>query len=221
MKLDKNKALVLFSGGQDSTTCLVWALKKYQKVTAINIFYGQRHLVEIEQAEKIANILDINYISMDVSNVFDMGVSNAMMNKELEIKTDETIPNTFVPGRNLLFINIAMMYAYKNGIQNIVGGMCEADFSGYPDCRSEFISSAERTINLATNCDFNIITPLMNLTKAKIWLLAKELGILEIIINLTHTCYYGDRNELHEWGYGCGECPACTLRKNGFIKAFT
>jgi 7-cyano-7-deazaguanine synthase len=216
----QKSALVLFSGGQDSTTCLFWAKARFQTVYALCIAYGQRHAVEIEQARTIASLAGVELILFQTD--LWAGLSGgALLTNDVKIEepasgTDRAYPNTFVPGRNLIFINIAAIIGAQKDCFDIVGGMCEADFSGYPDCRNDFIRSAESSISLAFDHPFAIHTPLMFLTKAETWALANDLGCLETVIHHSHTCYEGERKQLHEWGYGCGNCPACVLRQKGW-----
>lgn len=204
-------ALVLFSGGQDSTTCLYWAKKTFRNVSALCISYGQRHSLEVVVARKIAEKADVSFKELDASLISQLA-PNSLTDSSItmdEEQPDGTFPNTFVPGRNLLFLTFAATIAYSKNISNIVIGVSEADYSGYPDCRSDFIRSANATINLAMESDFKIHTPLMSLDKAGVWQMADELGVFDIIKNDTLTCYKGVAGE------GCGECPACKLRKKG------
>ncbi len=221
-------ALVLFSGGQDSTTCLAWALEKYEKVETIGFKYNQRHSVEIncrklilENIKKIklnwGNTLGCDHL-IDLSFMSKLGDSS--LTNEIEFKLSENgLPNTFVPGRNLFFFISAAAIAYRRNIPTLVGGMCETDFSGYPDCRDKTIKSLSSTITHGFDMKVEIETPLMWITKAETWQLAKKIGsnkLVDLIIKDTHTCYAGDRSKIHEWGFGCSYCPACKLRKNGF-----
>ncbi len=216
-------AVLLFSGGQDSTTCLYWALQRYDQVHAVIFDYGQRHAVEIAQARAIAKLCDVPSLVLPISGLGQLGgsaLTDSNVSVADELGTETTLPNTFVPGRNLLFLTLAAGYAYLKGIPNLVTGVCQADYSGYPDCRAAFITSAEASLRLAMDYPFAVHTPLMNLDKAGIWKLASELGCLDIVIQQSHTCYNGDHSTLHAWGYGCGHCPACQLRKRGFEQAF-
>jgi len=206
-----NSALVLFSGGQDSTTCLYWALKKFSSVRTLCFTYGQRHSLEVEVARKIAEKANVPFQLMDASIISQLSTNSltdasVVMDKE---KPADSYPNTFVPGRNLLFLTFAAVIARSHDIQHIVTGVSEADYSGYPDCRDTFIMSANTSINLAMDEHFIIHTPLMYLDKAATWKLADELGAFDIIRNETLTCYNGIPAD------GCGECPACKLRKHG------
>lgn len=209
--LDKNKALVVFSGGQDSTTCLFWALKHFKEVHTVTFSYGQRHALETEMARRLAEKAGVDFHLMDIPLIGSLG-SNSLTDTSAvmdEKKPEGTFPNTFVPGRNLFFLSIAAVYAREHGIKNIITGVSETDFSGYPDCRDSFIRSLNVTLNLAMDEQFVIHTPLMWLDKAETWALADSLGVMDIIRNDTLTCYNGVP------GDGCGHCPACTLRRAG------
>ncbi|ADU91808.1 7-cyano-7-deazaguanine synthase QueC [Taylorella equigenitalis] len=204
------KALVVFSGGQDSTTCLLQAIENFGvgNVKAITFIYGQRHEIELKKAREIAIDLGIEQTILDLS-VMKSITTNALMQKGAEIKTDESgLPNTFVDGRNALFLLYSCIYAKSQGIKNIVIGVCETDFSGYPDCRDIFVKSMNVSMNLAMDYDFVIHTPLMWLTKAQTWELADKLGRLDYVRTRTHTCYEGVEG-------GCGNCPSCVLRNRG------
>lgn len=212
--LDKNKALVVFSGGQDSTTCLFWALKHFKEVHTVTFSYGQRHALETEMARRLAEKAGVDFHLMDIPLIGSLG-SNSLTDASAvmdEKKPEGTFPNTFVPGRNLFFLSIAAVYAREHGIKNIITGVSETDFSGYPDCRDSFIRSLNVTLNLAMDEQFVIHTPLMWLDKAETWALADSLGVMDIIRNETLTCYNGIP------GDGCGHCPACTLRRAGLEK---
>lgn len=208
---NNQSALVLHSGGQDSTTCLFWALKNFREVRTLCISYGQRHAREVEVAQKIAAMAGVSFQFLDAS-VISCLADNSLTNHSLimdQEKPDDSYPNTFVPGRNLFFLTFAAVIARSHSIRNIVTGVSQADYSGYPDCRDTFIHSANTTLNLAMDEQFIIHTPLMWLTKAETWALADELGVLEIVKKETLTCYNGLMAE------GCGHCPACKLRKAG------
>ncbi|MCT8139989.1 7-cyano-7-deazaguanine synthase QueC [Anaerobacillus sp. CMMVII] len=207
------KALVVFSGGQDSTTCLFWALKNYDHVETVTFDYNQRHNEEIEVAKKIAEDLGVENTVIDMS-LLNQLTSNALTRSEIEIKDGEDggLPSTFVDGRNHLFLSFAAIMAKAKAIQNIITGVCETDFSGYPDCRDMFVKSLNVTINLAMDYNFVIHTPLMWIDKKETWALAAELGAFEYIREKTLTCYNGIV------GDGCGECPACKLRNEGLQK---
>ena len=213
-----NDALVIFSGGQDSAICLYWAKKNFSNVQALTFDYGQRHHVEIECAVKICRDLKVpqKIVSLDMLAQLN---SNALTDSNVEVKHDggfHELPSTFVPGRNALFLTLAASFAVPRGMQNLVMGVCQTDYSGYPDCRQDFISSMEKSLGLALDTSLKVHTPLMHLTKAETFALAVELSCLEIVISDTNTCYKGERKVLHAWGYGCAECPACLLRKKGF-----
>jgi 7-cyano-7-deazaguanine synthase len=209
--MQKNKALVIFSGGQDSTTCLLQAIATYgvEQVQAITFAYGQRHAIELEKAAFIAKDLGIKQTVIDTA-VLQQTTHNALMDTTLTVQAaeDKQYPNTFVDGRNALFLLLAACHAKQQGIHDIITGVCETDFSGYPDCRDIFIKSMNVTLNLAMDYSFNIITPLMYLTKAETWQLADQLGYLDYIQQHTHTCYNGVEG-------GCQHCPSCQLREKG------
>ena len=207
------KAIVIFSGGHDSTTCLFQAIAEYGKenVETITFQYGQRHSIELEKAKWIAQDLGVKQTFIDTS-VIKAITHNALMDENVHIEQkDNKLPNTFVDGRNALFLLYAAIYAKGQGIQDIITGVCETDFSGYPDCRDVFIKSMNVTLNLAMDYQFNIKTPLMYLTKAQTWQLADELGVLDYVRNYTHTCYEGVNG-------GCGQCPSCILRDKGLTE---
>jgi len=221
-------ALVLFSGGQDSTTCAAWALERYERVETIGFDYGQRHAVEL--AVRPAVLQSLRAMSpewnarLGEDHMLDLGllgrISDTSLTKDVAIAMQENgLPNTFVPGRNLLFMMVAATLAYRRGLDVLVGGMCETDYSGYPDCRNDTMQSLQTTLNLGMATDLRIETPLMWIDKAQTWELARELGgeaLVEMVRTETHTCYLGERGELHDWGYGCGVCPACELRAKGY-----
>lgn len=227
--MKKTKALVLFSGGQDSTTCLAWALENYDYVETVGFNYGQRHLIEMSVRKGITEKIKQNYpkwapkIGQDhiVDLSFLKEISDTALTDEVAISINENgLPNTFVPGRNIFFLTAAASIAYRRGIETLVGGMCETDYSGYPDCRNHSIKSLELSLNLGMDTNLNIQTPLMWLNKKGTWELSKQLGgqfLVDLIVNDTHTCYLGDRSHLHVWGYGCASCPACDLRKSGYL----
>lgn len=203
-------ALVVFSGGQDSTTCLFWALETFKTVAAVTFDYNQRHKAEIECAQKIAADLQVAHTILDMSLLGQLA-PNALTRSEIEVKAgaDGVLPSTFVDGRNLLFLSFAAVLAKQNGLRHIVTGVCETDFSGYPDCRDVFIKSLNVTLNLAMDYQFVLHTPLMWIDKAQTWALADRLGKLDYVRTNTLTCYNG------LIGDGCGTCPACLLRKRG------
>jgi 7-cyano-7-deazaguanine synthase len=223
----RDHALVLFSGGQDSTTCLAWALSSFARVETIGFRYGQRHAVELECRPKILSELRRRFpawsASLGEDRVLDLDVIRLLgataLTEDIQIRmTESGLPNTFVPGRNLLFFTVAAALAYRRGVRTLVGGMCETDFSGYPDCRDDTLKALQVTLSLGMDTRFTIETPLMWIDKAQTFALAEDLGgkpLLEIIAEHTHTCYLGSR-EPHDWGPGCGECPACKLRKDGW-----
>lgn len=212
------RAVVLFSGGQDSTTCLYWAKRQGADVLALAFDYGQRHAVELEQARKIAEIADV---PLDVLDLRGLLGNSALTDLDREVDgahpNDGTLPATFVPGRNLLFLSLAASYAYNRKVFDLVAGVCQTDFSGYPDCRRVFIESMETTLSLAmAPHDFRIHTPLMYLDKADTFKLAEDLGALEVVLEYSHTDYFGDRSERHEWGYGRLDNDASRLRARGW-----
>lgn len=206
----QDKALVVFSGGQDSTTCLIWAIERFAQVEVVTFDYGQRHRLEIECAKEIAKELRINHHILDMS-LLNQLASNALTREEIKVEEGESggLPSTFVPGRNLLFLSFAGVLASQIGAKHIVTGVCETDFSGYPDCRDIFIKSLNVTLNLSMDQSFVIHTPLMWINKAQTWELADQLGVFEFVRERTLTCYNGIIAD------GCGECPACKLRKKG------
>lgn len=207
-------ALVVFSGGQDSTTCLYWAKQNFDKVVALTFVYGQKHALEVQQAQKIAEQANVEFHLMDVSFIGTLG-RNSLTDQSMEMdkeKPEGGLPNTFVPGRNLFFLSIAAVFARERSIRHLVTGTSQTDFSGYPDCRDAFIKSLNVTLNLAMDEEFCIHTPLMWLDKCETWALADKLGVLSLVRDQTLTCYNG------VVGDGCGECPACTLRREGLKK---
>lgn len=224
----KRTALVLFSGGQDSTTCLAWALQNYDHVETIGFDYGQRHLVELECRQNILasmrekfplweNRLGEDHL-LDMKLLSEISETAMTSNKAIEMEKSG-LPNTFVPGRNLLFFSFAAAVAYRRELKSLVGGMCETDFSGYPDCRDNTLKSLQVTLSLGMDYPLVIETPLMWLNKQQTWQMALDLGggkLLEIVREQSHTCYLGDRKTRHEWGYGCATCPACELRAKGY-----
>jgi 7-cyano-7-deazaguanine synthase len=218
-------ALVLFSGGQDSTTCLAWALERFAPVETLGFFYGQRHRVELDCREPIRASLAARYAGrLGEDHVIDIAAGMASLGdtaltSQAEIAMNaESLPTTFVPGRNLLFLTYAGALAYRRSLRRIVAGMCETDFSGYPDCRDDTIKAMQLALNLGMQRRFVLETPLMWIDKAATWAMADQLGILAVITEQTHTCYLGDRTHRHDWGYGCGTCPACELRAGGFTR---
>ncbi|MGC4059895.1 MAG: 7-cyano-7-deazaguanine synthase QueC [Aquabacterium sp.] len=224
---DPRTALVVFSGGQDSTACLAWALSRYARVETIGFDYGQRHRVELDcrgtvRAE-IARLFPQWGNRLGEDHLLDLGllgqISGTALTESRAIEMQANgLPNTFVPGRNLLFLNFAAALAYRRGASVLIGGMCETDFSGYPDCRDNTLKALQVALSLGLDSPMTIETPLMWLTKAQTWALTAQLGgqpLNDLIIEHTHTCYLGDRTRRHAWGYGCGTCPACALRRDG------
>jgi 7-cyano-7-deazaguanine synthase len=223
-------ALVLFSGGQDSTTCLAWALDRFDRVETVGFDYGQRHRVELDcRADIVAGLKALNRAwaaKLGEDHTIDLGVlgriSESALTRDSAIEMQANgLPSTFVPGRNLVFLTLAAALAYRRGLSHIVGGMCETDYSGYPDCRDQTIKALNNALNLGMGRDFVLDMPLMWIDKAATWRLAESLGgsaLVTLIRERTHTCYLGERGELHEWGYGCGACPACELRAKGYAE---
>lgn len=221
-------ALVLFSGGQDSSVCLAWALARYARVETVGFDYGQRHAVEMEARQAVraglaerfpdcARPLGEDHV-LDIRGFGQVAQSALTVDRAIEM-TERGLPSTFVPGRNLVFLTYAAALADRRGLSALVGGMCETDYSGYPDCRREALDAMEQALNLGMAREFRVETPLMRLTKADTWALAKGLGgepLVELIVRESHTCYRGERGALHDWGYGCGDCPACDLREQGW-----
>lgn len=221
-------ALVLFSGGQDSTTCLAWALSRFERVETVGFDYGQRHRVELSRraglreglvrlsplwAERLGEDRTISIEALGA-------ISETALTRNAEIAfAADGLPNTFVPGRNLLFLTFAAALAYRRGVADLVGGMCETDYSGYPDCRDQTIRAMAQALSLGLDRSMSVHTPLMWIDKAATWRLAESLGgepLVRLIVEETHTCYLGERGHRFDWGYGCGECPACKLRAHGW-----
>ncbi|GAA4424676.1 7-cyano-7-deazaguanine synthase QueC [Acidovorax lacteus] len=223
-------ALVLFSGGQDSATCLAWALTHFARVETVGFDYGQRHRVELAQRQVVLASLRERFPQwaprLGDDHVLDLAVlghiSDTALTRDAAIRmTAEGLPNTFVPGRNLLFFQLAAAIGYRRGLHTLVGGMCETDFSGYPDCRDDTLKALQVALSLGMGQRFTVETPLMWLDKAATWQMALELGgpaLVELMVEDTHTCYHGDRTHRHAWGYGCGQCPACELRAAGHAR---
>jgi len=221
-------ALVLFSGGQDSTACLAWALDRYERVETVGFDYGQRHIVEMEARQAVRAAMAARFpawaVRLGEDHVLDIrgfgAVAESALTADREIEmTQRGLPSTFVPGRNLVFLTYAAALADRRGLTALVGGMCETDFSGYPDCRRDTLDAMQAALNLGMDRDFRIETPLMWLTKAQTWALASRLGgeaLVEITVADSHTCYRGERGARHAWGHGCGTCPACELRAAGY-----
>jgi 7-cyano-7-deazaguanine synthase len=227
--MSTTNALVLFSGGQDSTVCLIDALMRYDRVETVGFAYGQRHAVELTARTNVLARLRDRFQSrcarLGEDHVLDLPelgrISQTALTRESEIAfTTSGLPSTFVPGRNLLFFTYAAALAYRRDIATLVGGMCETDYSGYPDCRNETLQTLARALSLGMDRPITIATPLMTIDKAGTWALAHKLGgdaLIRLIVEDTHTCYLGDRTNLHAWGYGCGTCPACELRAQGWL----
>ena len=223
-------ALVLFSGGQDSTTCLASALKRFRHVETIGFDYAQRHAVELDCRQNVLTAIRSRFPQwadrLGEDHLIDLSVlgqiSETALTRDSEIEDNaDGLPNTFVPGRNLVFLTLAGALAWRRGIHVLVGGMCETDYSGYPDCRRETIDAQQKALALGMDRSMTIETPLMWLDKAETWQLALDLGgqaLVDLIIEETHTCYLGERSRKHDWGYGCGTCPACKLRAAGYKK---
>jgi 7-cyano-7-deazaguanine synthase len=224
------RALVLFSGGQDSTTCLAWALDRYDHVETIGFDYGQRHAVELECRRRVLDGLKRGFpgwsSKLGDDHLLDLRVlgeiSDTALTSDRAIAFNKSgLPNTFVPGRNLLFFTFAGAVAYRRDLQVLVGGMCETDYSGYPDCRDNTLKALQVAMSLGMDSPMVVETPLMWLDKAQTWAMAERLGgdlLLDLVRTETHTCYQGDRSQLHDWGFGCGQCPACDLRAKGFAQ---
>lgn len=225
-----DSALVLFSGGQDSATCLAWALDRFARVETLGFDYGQRHRIELDCRDSLRQGLSAidsawgrrlgedHVLALDALGA----VSDTALTRETEIGFEASgLPNTFVPGRNLVFLTFAAALAYRRGIRHIVGGMCETDYSGYPDCRDDTVKALQVALNLGMERRFVLHTPLMWIDKAQTWHLAQSLGgvrLTDLIVEESHTCYLGERGARHEWGYGCGQCPACRLRAEGYAR---
>jgi 7-cyano-7-deazaguanine synthase len=226
--MQDERALVLFSGGQDSTVCLAWALARYRHVETVGFAYGQRHAIELACRGPIRDALagmpgwdgrlGTDHVVDIQSGLASVGTTALTAETEIAM-TDEGLPNTFVPGRNLLFLTYAAAIAWRRGLRRIVAGMCETDYSGYPDCRDDSVKAMQLALNLGMQRRFVLETPLMWRDKAETWAMAERLGgaaLVELIRTRTHTCYLGERGALHAWGYGCGTCPACRLRADGW-----
>jgi 7-cyano-7-deazaguanine synthase len=228
MSLSSDTALVLFSGGQDSTVCLAWALERFARVETVGFHYGQRHAVELDMRPRLRDQLaalkpewktrlgEDHLIRLDAL----AAIWDTTLTRDTEITIAESgLPSTFVPGRNLIFFTFAGALAWRRGARHIVGGMCETDYSGYPDCRDDTIKAMQVALSLGLDRPLVLHTPLMWIDKAETFALAEEIGgqaLLDLIIEDSHSCYLGDRTHRHDWGYGCGKCPACQLRAQGF-----
>jgi 7-cyano-7-deazaguanine synthase len=225
-----DRALVLFSGGQDSSVCLAWALDRYAHVETVGFDYGQRHAVELEARQAVRARIAAEFPQwagrLGEDHLLEMrgfgGIADTAMTQERAFEiTEKGLPSSFVPGRNLVFLVYAAALADRRGLNVLVGGMCETDFSGYPDCRRDTIDATQTALNLGMAQDFRIETPLMRLTKAETWSLTQQLGgepLVQVVVEESHTCYRGERGALHAWGHGCGDCPACELRERGFVQ---
>lgn len=215
-------ALVLLSGGQDSATALLWALhEKKEPIQAISFVYGQRHAVELDCAKRIAAQLRVPHVVIELGPLWEALQVPSALTKEKPIETLPTgLPSTFVPGRNLIFLTAAAIWGYPRNEHTLILGVSQVDYSGYPDCREPFIQSAQQTLAHALERPISIQAPFLFWDKARIWKYADSLGYREFIAEETHTCYIGDRTQRHSWGYGCGTCPACLLRKAGYEQAF-
>jgi len=230
MTIENDTALVLFSGGQDSTVCLAWALTRFARVETVGFDYGQRHRIELGVRPRIrerlmaldagrkARLGDDHVIKLDAL----AAISDTALTRETAIEiSDNGLPTTFVPGRNLIFFSFAGALAYRRGARHIVAGMCETDYSGYPDCRDDTVKAMQVALGLGLDKRVTIHTPLMWIDKAGTFAMAEEIGgarLLDLVVEDSHSCYLGDRTHRHEWGYGCGECPACQLRARGFAE---
>jgi 7-cyano-7-deazaguanine synthase len=223
-------ALVLFSGGQDSATCLAWALDRFAHVETLGFDYGQRHRIELDCRDRLragmSRIVPASAGRLGEDHTLSLDalgeVSETALTRETAIAMEAGgLPNTFVPGRNIVFLTFAAALAYRRGLRHIVGGMCETDFSGYPDCRDDTIKALQVALNLGMERRFVLHTPLMWIDKAETWRLARDLGgeaLVDLIVRESHTCYLGERGALHPWGHGCGTCPACALRTAGYAR---
>ena len=230
MSTFNTSALVLFSGGQDSATCLAWALERYERVETIGFQYGQRHVIELSCREHFLKGIQQQFPQwahkLGEDHMLDLSllgqISNTALTEDKAIEMQQNgLPNTFVPGRNLLFLTFAATIAYRRELKMIVGGMCETDYSGYPDCRDDTLKALQVALSLGLDTRLVLETPLMWLDKAQTWQLAENLGgqaLVSLIEEETHTCYLGDRTHRHAWGYGCNTCPACELRKVGHAR---
>jgi 7-cyano-7-deazaguanine synthase len=228
--MKRSHALVLFSGGQDSTVCLAWALARFEHVETIGFDYGQRHRIELQCRPTVLARLREHFPDwasrladdhlLDVTVIGQLGETALTSQRAIEM-TASGLPNTFVPGRNLLFLTLAAALAHRRGLTVLVGGMCETDYSGYPDCRDNTLKAMQVALSLGLDSPMTVETPLMWLDKADTWRLAQDLGgpaLVELIAEDTHTCYQGERGRRHAWGYGCGRCPACALRAAGHAR---
>ncbi|AKK20551.1 7-cyano-7-deazaguanine synthase QueC [Candidatus Liberibacter africanus] len=227
---NKSNALLLFSGGQDSSTCLAWALQKFDKVETVGFDYEQRNKIELGcrlfLREKMVKLIPEWKHSLGEDHILPLAIlgniTHSSLTKNIAMNLQsKNLPNTFVPGRNIIFLVFAAALAYRRGIKNIIAGMCETDYSGYPDCRHDTIRAIEIAINLGMESNVTIHTPLMWLKKYETWKLVQDIGgqdLVDLILEESHTCYLGIRDKRHEWGYGCGSCPACLLREKGWME---
>ena len=230
MGLEGDTALVLFSGGQDSTVCLAWALQRFARVETVGFAYGQRHAVEMDVRPRVRDALrtldPLWAVRLGEDHVIDLAslgqISETALTRDAAIRMSENgLPTTFVPGRNLVFLTFAAALAYRRSTRHLVAGMCETDYSGYPDCRDDTIKAMQVALTLGMDRRFVLHTPLMWIDKAETFALAQAIGgdrLVDSVVELTHSCYLGDRSMRHDWGYGCGECPACQLRAAGYAK---
>jgi 7-cyano-7-deazaguanine synthase len=230
MSATRGKALVLFSGGQDSTTCLAWALTQFDEVETVGFDYGQRHAAELSVRPRIVERLRKEFspwgLRLGVDHVLSLDVlaqiGGSALTDDMDIAMRaDGLPTTFVPGRNLMFLTASAALGARRGISNLVGGMCETDYSGYPDCRNETMQAMQKALTLGFGQSLVVQTPLMFIDKAQTWQLAMRLGgeaLVNLIVEETVTCYHGDRSQRHEWGYGCAACPACNLRSAGYAR---
>jgi 7-cyano-7-deazaguanine synthase len=230
MTIANDAALVLFSGGQDSTTCLGWALDRFARVETVGFDYGQRHAVELEVRPRLRELIaglkpewkarlgEDHMVTLDAL----AAISDTALTRDTAIAfADSGLPNTFVPARNLIFLTFAGALAYRRGARHIVAGMCETDYSGYPDCRDDTIKAMQVALSLGLDKKVTVHTPLMWVDKAGTFAMARDIAgqaFLDLVVEHTHTCYLGDRTHRHAWGYGCGTCPACDLRRQGYVK---
>lgn len=227
---DNSGALVLFSGGQDSTVCLAWALSRFDRVETVGFDYGQRHRSELAARPRILEKLRSDFPQwshrLGADHVLALDVLKAIggsaLTDDMKIEMGESgLPTSFVPGRNILFLTAAAALGYRRGVSQLIGGMCETDFSGYPDCRDETVQATARALSLGLARPVVVHTPLMRIDKAATWRMAEQLGgkaLVDLIVEESVTCYEGDRGNRHAWGYGCGQCPACQLRAGGYAK---
>lgn len=215
-------AIVLLSGGQDSTTALLWARAELEEpIQALSFEYGQRHAVELHCAAEIARLLAVPHVVLDLGRLWEvLQVSSALTADMPIVQEPNQLPTTFVPGRNLVFLTAAAIWGYSRGESSLIVGVSQVDYSGYPDCREPFLEAAELTLSRALDRPVRLLAPFLHWDKARLWRYADRLGYRELIVEKTHTCYRGDRTKRHPWGYGCGTCPACELRRIGYEQAF-